>query len=122
MKKILNLIYGFCLVAIFASCEKNNTTNGLTGNWEFYESCNTHLMIGCIKAKNRDFSEKLVVTDNEIIIYYDDSLISTSKYRIIDSLVVYGNNDFAKIFSLENNRLKLIDTCFSCNIITYIRQ
>ena len=109
-------------ILFMTSCEKDTNSNSLIGIWSFYEACNLNLSIGCIKAKNRDFSETLEFTDNKFTRYYDDSIVSCMTYAIDKEWLIFGDSyKMAQKYFLRNDTLTLIDTCFACYRTTFIR-
>ena len=118
--KLLGLIIW---ILLFSSCEKDSASSEMTGTWDFYKSCNKNLYRGCIFNFNRDFTETIVINNDVITRYFDDTVFSISTYRIIDTLIVYGQNQqYAQEFILRNNTLTLIDTCFACDYNVYVRK
>jgi hypothetical protein len=116
---ILGLILGLLLIG---SCEKDNETTSLIGRWDFYKFCNKNLDIGCVYSFNRDFTETITITNKYITRSYDDSIVSSSEYQIVDTLIVYGQNEYAQQFLLRNDTLNLIDTCFACVYNVYVKK
>ena len=118
--KLLGLIIW---IFLFSSCEKISNSTDLIGTWDFYMNCNKICYRGCIFYFNRDFTETIVISDDMITRYFDDTVFYTSTYRIIDTLIVYGQNQrYAQEFILRNDTLTLIDTCLACDYNVYVRK
>jgi hypothetical protein len=109
-------------LTLISSCEKENLSTTLIGKWRFHKFCNKNLSIGCVYSFNRDFNETITITDNAFTISYDDSIITTSAYHLSDTLIVYGQNEYAQQFKLRNDTLSLTDTCFACTYSIYIKE
>jgi hypothetical protein len=110
------------LFILFTSCESDNDSDKLSGSWTFSEACNLNLQIGCILAKNRDFTETIEFTRNIYSIYYDDSLVTSDTYLQYQDWIIFGETDkIAKKYINRNDTLILIDTCFACYRTVYLR-
>lgn len=118
------IISGFILAAFFVmpSCEKETTKASVEGTWDFYKFCNTALYTGCVYEEDRDFTEVVEIEGRSFTRYYDDSLVFSKEFSLNDSLIVYGNEEFAQTFRLENDTLILADTCFECNFNVYVKR
>ena len=118
------IIGGFVLAVLFVmpSCEKEATKAPIEGTWDFYKFCNTQNFTGCIYKEDRDFREVLEIEGRSFTRFYDDSVLFSKDFVLNDSLIIYGNDDFAQSFRLENDTLILADTCFECNFHVYVKR
>ena len=123
MKPKRLIFIGFLVVSVMlTSCEKDKDLNELIGKWTFYEACNLNLEIGCIKAKYRDFIETIEFTNNKFTIYYNDSLVTSITYTVSNDWLVFGDSfKIGHKYSLRNDTLTIIDTCFACYRTDYLR-
>lgn len=125
MKSIRTIIIsGIILAAFFVmpSCEKENTKAPVEGTWDFYKFCNTQNFSGCIYKEDRDFTEVVEIDGRSFTRYYDDSVAFSKEFSLSDSLMVFGNEEFAQTFRLQNDTLILADTCFECNFYVYVKR
>jgi hypothetical protein len=55
---------------------------------------------------------------------WDDSIIYSLNFYIDRDYIIIGpkDNEIAKEFDLKGDTLILIDTCFTCDINTYLRR
>ncbi len=118
------IIIGFVLAAFFMmqSCEKETTKASVEGTWDFYKICNTHNYTGCIYKEDRDFTEVVEIEGRSFTRYYDDSLVFSKEFSLNDSLIVYGNDEFAQEYRLQHDTLILVDTCFECDFHVYVKR
>lgn len=118
------IISGIVLAAFFMmpSCEKETTQPSFEGTWDFYKRCNTDLYTGCMYQEDLDFEEVVEIEDRLFTRYRDDSVVFSKNFSLEDSLIVYGNDEFAQTYRLKNDTLILADTCFECDFHVYVKR
>ena len=123
--KLKNLIIiGFIVTGLIIvnSCEKDSTKRPIDGTWDFYKNCNKNLYRGCIFNVNRDFKETVKIDGNSFTRFYDDSVVFSDNVKFSDSLIIFGDDNFSQLYTLGNDTLTLIDTCFACDYNVYIKS
>ncbi len=123
--KLNNLIIIVFIVTgliIVNSCEKDSIKRPIDGTWDFYKNCNKNLYRGCIFNINRDFKETVKIDGNSFTRFYDDSLVFSDDMKISDALITFRNDIFSQQYTLRNDTLTLIDTCFACDYNVYIKR
>jgi hypothetical protein len=128
-KKIASLLIFTLLVVVFNSCSKNDGEE-IVGNWRWVQSSGG--MAGIIETPvSTGKNILLIITEDEIQTYENDSLKETTGYTIkygnsllqdMKTLIIVKDQGVNQSFEINDDHLVLYDECYDCYVSEYTKE